>query len=384
MIRINAVSFLNFIISGALTLIIPLLLLERNMNIADIGIILSILPLVFLFTRLILAAIADYVGWSHIFLLVNWPSTVASIIIYYIASSSAIFLGGKILEGIRESSYWAAIRTGIYQLAPQNAGKEATKNNAVIWTATAAGGAVAGLGITYLGFSISLAFLALISLTIGIPALLLWKSSTKVEFPKTQKLFSSLNPQGRTKLFWLASVTLMFGSLSVYPLVSLLLPVFMSQQMGYDYLTIGILFLFYNSVSAVAAFFSLKRLPSLGRAIVLTLLSVFASAFLAYSNFAFVLALLALAFVRGYGIGFFEYTIVNATKHSRNLSVDIGFIHVPQRISEFASVLTAGFLVHVFGYFPIFLAIGSFFGFYALLAFYVINRKPTEKQENST
>jgi hypothetical protein len=93
----------------------------------------------------------------------------------------------------------------------------------------------------------------------------------------------------------------MFGSLSVYPLVSLLLPVFMSQQLGYDYLTIGLLFLLYNSVSAIAAFFSLKRHLSLRCAIVLTWLSIVASALLAYINYCFVLALLALAFVRGYG-----------------------------------------------------------------------------------
>jgi len=355
--------------------LIPLLLLERNMNLTEIGIVLSILPLVFLFARLVLAAIADYVGWSHIFLLVNWPSTVVSIVIYFFASSVPIFLFGKIAEGLRESSYWAVIRTAIYQLAPQNAGKEATKNNAIIWLATAGGGAFAGLSIFYIGFSVSLVMLALISLGISVPALMLWKSSTKTPIPKTENPFTSLNPKGRTRLFWIGSITLMFGSLSVYPLVSLLLPVFMSQQLGYDYITIGLLFLLYNSVSAVATFFSLKKPVSLRRAIVLISLSIVASALLAYTNYIFLIALLALAFVRGYGIGFFEYTIVKVTKNSKNICVDIGFIHVPQRIAEFASVLTAGFLAQTFGYLPVFIAIGSFFGFYALLALYVINKK---------
>jgi len=375
LIRVNAISFLNYLVSGAITLLIPLLLLERNMNLTEIGIVLSILPLVFLFARLVLAAIADYVGWSHIFLLVNWPSTVVSIVIYFFASSVPIFLFGKIAEGLRESSYWAVIRTAIYQLAPQKAGKEATKNNAIIWLATAGGGAFAGLSIFYIGFSVSLVMLALISLGISVPALMLWKSSTKTPIPKTENPFTSLNPKGRTRLFWIGSITLMFGSLSVYPLVSLLLPVFMSQQLGYDYITIGLLFLLYNSVSAVATFFSLKKPVSLRRAIVLISLSIVASAFLAYTNYIFLIALLALAFVRGYGIGFFEYTIVKVTKNSKNICVDIGFIHVPQRIAEFASVLTAGFLAQTFGYLPVFIAIGSFFGFYALLALYVINKK---------
>jgi hypothetical protein len=69
------------------------------MNIAEIGMVLSILPLVFLIARLFFAAVADYVGWSHIFLLVNWPSTVASIIIYYFSNSVPIFLAEKYLKG---------------------------------------------------------------------------------------------------------------------------------------------------------------------------------------------------------------------------------------------------------------------------------------------
>jgi len=163
LIRINTITFLNYLVSGALTLLIPLLLLSRSMNIAEIGMVLSILPLIFLIARLIFAAIADYIGWSHIFLLINWPSIVVSIIIYYFASSVTIFLGGKILEGLRESSYWAVIRTAIYQLAPEKAGKEAIKNNAIIWMATAVGGAFAGLSIFYIGFSVSLVILAFIS-----------------------------------------------------------------------------------------------------------------------------------------------------------------------------------------------------------------------------
>jgi hypothetical protein len=175
----------------------------------------------------------------------------------------------------------------------------------------------------------------------------------------------------------------MFGSLSVYPLISLLLPVFMSQELGYDYVSIGLLFLLYNLVSAIATFFSLKRPLNLGRAIALTLLSIVASAFLVYSNYAFVLGILTIAFVRGYGIGFFEYTIVKVTRNSKNICVDIGFIHLPQRIAEFASVLTAGFLAQIFGYLPVFITLGSFFGFYSLLALYVINKKVSDNQRQT-
>jgi MFS family permease len=373
--RVNAITFLNYMVSGALTLIIPLLLLARNVNLTEIGVVLSVLPLVFLVARLVFAAIADYIGWSHVFLLINWPTTFASTVIYSFASSLPVFFVGKIVEGLRESSYWAVTRTAIFHLSPKGAGNEATKNNAIIWLGTAFGGAIAGIGIAYLGFSSTFSVLALASLAIGIPAVMLWKSSSKIPVPKTQRLFAPLNPKGRSRMFWMVSIAIMFNSLAVYPLIVLLLPVFMNQQLGYDYITIGLLFMVYNAISAAATFLSLKRPLSFHRAIMLTVISVVASFMLAGSGLFFPICLLSLAFVRGYGIGFFEYTVVKVAKDSKNVSIDIGLLHIPMRLAEFASVLAAGFLAQTFGYTPIFVTTGIFFGVYAFLSLHILKTK---------
>ena len=373
--RVYAISALNYIVSGALTLLIPLLLLNRDMTVAEIGIVLSALPLVFLTARLVFAAFADYIGWSRIYLYVNWPSTVGSVIIYSLANSTPIFLAGKIAEGLKESSYWAVIRTSIYTLSPNNAGKQATKNNAIIWIATAAGGGIAGVTIAYLGFSLSLAILAIISAAIGVPALMLRKNLIPPKSMRLREVLAPIDPRGRTGLFWIASLSLMFASITVYPIVTLLLPVYMSQQLTYDYVAIGFVFLLYNAVSAVGTYFSLKRPIGLRRAIVLSAISIVACAFLAFSNVTFLMAILALALVRGYGIGFFEYTIIKVMNNPENISVDIGLIHIPQRIAEFVSTMSAGFLVQAFGYGPVFLFIGICFVPYSLIALYVIKRK---------
>jgi MFS family permease len=375
MIRVNTITFLNYIVSGALTLIIPLLLLARNVNLTDIGIVLSVLPLIFLFARLLFAAIADYIGWSHIFLLINWPTTFASTLIYFFATSLPVFFVGKIVEGLRESSYWAVTRTAIFHLSPKRAGNEATKNNAVIWFGTAFGGAIAGLGIAYLGFSSILLVLALASLTIGIPAVMLWKDSGKTHLSKTQSLFTPLNPKGRSIIFWKVSIAIMFNSLAIYPLLVLLLPVFMNQQLGYDYVTIGLLFMVYNALSAMATFLSLKQPLNFQRALGLTIISVVASFLLAGSNLFFPICLFSLAFVRGYGVGFFEHTVVKVAQNSKNVSIDIGLLHVPMRLAEFASVLASGFLAQTFGYTPVFVMAGIFFGVYAFLSLRILNAK---------
>ena len=151
--RVNAITFLNNFVSGALTLLIPLLLIAHHVKIAEIGFVLSALPLIFLVARLLLSATADRVGWSRIFALVNWPATFLSTLIYYVANSLSAFLFGKVLEGLRESSYWAVNRNAIFDLSPGCEGKEATRTNALIWLATAIGSAAAGSSIALAGFS---------------------------------------------------------------------------------------------------------------------------------------------------------------------------------------------------------------------------------------
>jgi ATP/ADP translocase len=61
--RVNAITFLNNFVAGALTLLIPLLLLAQHVNLAEIGMVLSVLPIVFLVARLLFAAVADQIDW---------------------------------------------------------------------------------------------------------------------------------------------------------------------------------------------------------------------------------------------------------------------------------------------------------------------------------
>ena len=166
----------------------------------------------------------------------------------------------------------------------------------------------------------------------------------------------------------------MFNSLAIYPLTTLLLPAFMSQQLAYNYITIGVLFMLYNAISAIATYLTVKYSLNFARATALTVISIVASFFLGWSTF-FIACLLALAFVRGYGIGFFEHTVLKVAKDSKNLSVDIGLLHVPMRIAEFSSILSAGFLVQYLGYMPIFLVTGIFFGVYCFLSLFILKYK---------
>lgn len=367
-----AIAFLNYFVSGGLTLTIPLLLLDRNVNLAEIGIVISILPLVFLSIRMLFASLADQIGWAPVFILFNWPTTFISTAIYFLANSIPAFLLGKTVEGVKESAYWAVNRTAIFSLSPQKEEKEATRINAVIWLATAMGSAAAGIGIAYLGFSSTLSIMIIASAAMGIPAVLLrhaGKRNAKLRIPS---VLAALNPRGRDRTFWLVSLVLLFNSLATYPLMTLLLPVFMNQQLKYDYISIGLAFMFYNVVASIVALGTLKKTLNAERVVVQSLVGLFATLLLANSGLYFPALFVALAITRGLGIGFFESIIAKVSKNRQTISVDIGLLHIPTRFAEFASVLSAGFIAQSFGYAPVFAASGIFFTIFSVSALYIL------------
>ena len=207
--RILTITFLNFFIAGGLTLAIPLLLLERNVDIIEISIIISILPLIFFIVRLILAALADLKGWTRLYLLINWPASLLSTLLYAVANSTPMFFLGKIIEAVKESSYWGINRTAIFSLSPKKEEKEATRNIAVLSLATAIGSATAGIGIAYFGFSIILGIFVVSSILIGFPAALLWRNNIQKK-ARNLNIRDLFDLKSRGRMFWFISLIMFF------------------------------------------------------------------------------------------------------------------------------------------------------------------------------
>jgi predicted MFS family arabinose efflux permease len=370
--RIFSITFLNFFISGGLTLAIPLLLLDRHVDLVEIGLIISIYPLVFLVARLLIAVFADLRAWANrVYLLLNWPANLLATFMYLVASSPFMFVVGKVFEAVKESSYWAVNRTTIFSLSPKREEKEATRNYAVLLFATAVGSAAAGLGIAYLGFSLTFGVFIVAAGIIGFPAALLWKHHKQdpvVLFEKRRPI--NLRNYGRR--FWLVSIAMVFFTLSSYPLLNLLLPVFMQQQLGYSYVTIGIAYTLFNVVASIIIFASLKFSIGIKRVIFQSSIALFASFLLAYLNVAFLGLFLALAVAQGLGQGVFESIVAKTTKNKPSVSADIGLLHVPVRFAEFTSLLYAGFVAQNIGYAPVFFSCGISFVSFSFLALYLL------------
>jgi len=324
--------------------------------------------------RLLMAAVADSKGWNRLYLLMNWPWSLLSTVVYFIANSTPMFLLGKVLEAFKESSYWAVSRTAIFSLSPKQEEKASTRNIAILSLATAVGSAVAGFGIATFGFSFTFGTLITAAFFIAIPAALLWKipkqnfKSRKLRFGEIAKL------RRKGKLFWLASITSVFFSLAFYPLLNLLLPVFMVQEIGYDYLTVGLAYMLYTFLASIVILGTLRFPIGIKRVILQSLIALIATFLLASSNYYFFAFFVALSVADGLGTVFYESVIAKATKNNPNVSIDIGLLIVPLRFAEFGSVLYAGVIAQNLGYTPVFAASGIFFTIFSVLAFYVLKK----------
>ncbi len=373
--RILTITFLNFFILGGLRLAIPLLLLDRNVDLVEIGIVISVLPIVFMVVRLLMAIIADQKGWNRFYILSNWPWSVISTFIYFIANSTSMFLLGKFIEALKESSYWAVTRTAIFSLSPKREEKEATRNIAVLLLSTAVGSAAAGFGIAYFGFSFTLSILIVAAGFIAIPAALLWKTPKQNFKPNQPRFREIINPRKKGKMFWFASMISVFFSLAFFPLLNLLLPVFMAQQIGYDYTTMGIAYMLYNFLASIVILGTLRFSLGIKRVLLQSSIALFATFLLAFSEYYFFAPFLALALAEGLGWGFYESIIAKATKNKPSVSVDIGLLIIPLRFAEFGSVLYAGFIAQSVGYLPLFVSSGLFFTLFSVLALHFLRIK---------
>jgi len=270
---------------------------------------------------------------------------------------------------VKVSSYWAVNRTAIFSLSTEQKEKEATRNMAVMSLSAAIGSAVSGLGIAYIGFSFTLSILVFASAIVGVPAALLWKTRKRKPRPRIQKAIASIDPRDRGRPFWFISFTLLFQRLAEYSLLAFLLPVFMAQQLGYDYITIGISFMLYKLISSCVTLGTIKMRLSGKRVVIQSLISLFATFLLTNSNSYFLVLFWAIALAQGLGVGFYESIVAKATKSRPTVSVDIGLLHIPMRLAEFTSVLCAGFAIQYFGYMPVFAASGIFFTIFSVLSF---------------
>lgn len=74
----------------------------------------------------------------------------------------------------------------------------------------------------------------------------------------------------------------------------------------------------------------------------------------------------------GFSHVIFEALIATTTKGLSSTSTDIGILHIPMRLAEFATIFAGGFIIEAVGYFPIFALSAVSFLIFALLALHCL------------
>jgi len=104
-----AIQAINAFISGMIFIVIPLLMLNRGINIESMGLIFAVLPLVSQLNRILFGTISDYIGRKK-FYFFNGIMNMLFLGVYYTATTPVGFLFGKITEGVRNASLWSVNR----------------------------------------------------------------------------------------------------------------------------------------------------------------------------------------------------------------------------------------------------------------------------------
>lgn len=352
---ISLINFLQALIYSALSVMLPLYLLEKNFKIEDIGLLFAILPIVFLLARTLLASLADVIGTASTFKL-HALAAVGSISAYMLPLSFPTFALGKILEGVRQSSFWAVIRTEIYSNSEK--GKEnhfASLMLGVRYVGDLFGKLLIAVLLVYLSFYNSL--LALLILSLALVCL-----NFQIKNPKIKQklnLNKSLNQilKKRTWDFWKNSIII--SLISVQDALSssgFVLPIYFSTILNMSYFEIGFALAVYSLFYSLAVLATVKFNISFKLTAILSiLLGSVPLIFLSYFDKSTIFLFLA---VISAGAGFmghlFEGVLVRLSKNSKFVSTDIAIAHIPIRIVEFLSLASFGFLIVSFGYSSVF------------------------------
>lgn len=359
-------------IVAALMVLLPLYLIDQQVSLISIGMILSVLPLTFLVVRVIFGSMADEIGTRKISLIESLSSFISPLI-YLVAASPVMFALGKIVEGTRDSAFWAVIRTNIvHAYGVKKAERSLAFFSVARFFSDAAGRVIIGLSIVAIGFHNSLLGISLVGLLLTFVFLKQKENNTnRLSLKKTLKRIT----QRRSKKLWKTATGLLSLSIVSSVFYAFLIPIYTYDQLSMGYAMIGGIMAILAVVTGLFIMLPLYfRIRT--RALVMSTILFMGSSllFFPFASETWLFWLLIILFSIGHGSAsiLYEEILGNATKKSKDISTDIGVIHIPLRIGEFISFFTVGFVITRWGYFPIFAVSAIFvllFGLFALAYF---------------
>ncbi len=351
--RIFSLNFFDSFIFGITTVAIPLLMLERGIDLAAIGLALSLAPIAKTLVRLVSAAVADAVG-ERAFYTLNGIANFIEAPIYYFSNSAGGFALGKAVDGARESFIWAVNRSSLISEKPE--GQHYVLGGLVSGRGIyfALGSLAVGLLFPIGGFGILFALMGAIGLIMA--ALSFSVKNTKM---RERVKLSDYTFLGRERRFYETVGAIMVGGTVYSFIVYFLLPIFFKLS-GYSLGQIGFFYAVYFLIFGVVLNFSShKRVSGRAAGIIGAFFFVIGLSGLALAETPILPFFFFLMAIGDSQLGLlWEQIIYLQVKSSRKRSTEVALLHTPSNVSLFLFTAVSGFAVQSFGFAPIF-ALGA-------------------------
>lgn len=233
--KVIFIHVLNYFIIGIFTVLVPLAMEARNINIVTIGLIFASMPMIFQLSRLAFAVLSDLLG-RKVFFVANGFLVVSASIIYYFAYTPLEFLFGKVIEGIQNSALWSVNRAFLMETA-KHKWRILIQMRTVTYLSWAVGSLLAGFFITWIFFNGTLLLCALTGIFV-IPLSLSLVDIQKQKMKVTKAIdfldFRKKKPKFKIFLALFFVMGLSFGFRKGF-----IFPLFLSDN-GFDPTLIGI------------------------------------------------------------------------------------------------------------------------------------------------
>ena len=348
--RFYSINFIDAFIAGVTTVIVPLLMLSRGIDITTIGIVFAAAPLAKAFVRVAAAAVADSFGDRIIYASASMADFLLSLV-YLVSTTATGFAAGKILDGSRESLIWSVNRASLMAAVPEKKHFALINMQSVRYVYNALGSLAVGVLFAYGGFSLPLVLIVVLS------AYLVFSSLRLKNFHRseTHVRLSDLSPFGRSSKFYEMAGLLALGSILYSVSFYMLLPIYFSQQ-GFSLAEIGLFYAGYFLLQGTVMYaISHKKAKTGQMAVAGASIYCAGLAGVAFAPHLYIPAFFLLMALGDACLSFlWEQANYVAAKGSKKPATDLALLTVPCLLGIMAASSLSGAGVAAFGFLPFF------------------------------
>ena len=365
-----SIQVLNSFSAGILSVVLPLMMVERNIDVVTIGFVFAAMPMIFQLSRMAIGIISDFWG-RRPFFFSNAVLGAISSSIYYLAQTPLEFLFGKIIEGTKSASLWAVNRAFLMEKSETKKWRILVHLRTTSYVSSAAGSLISGFLVAGFLYDGAIALCILVSVLV-LPLSFLLAKEKRRELSVSEAIhaldFRRKGSEFKSFLLMFIVMGLAVGLLAgfVFPLF-LLNSGFSTEEIG---LLIGLQIFLAGVFSYIfAGRFRLRTIVLLSGAlygVVLILLGVSTPMFVG-------ILVVSYGMVNGL-LGIAQEGILSRITNAESYGTDIGLLMMGLHGGRTISIALAGFLISAYGFAAPFLLSAFILMFFSFVAYRVLGR----------